>query len=1542
MSTHRIYPALLLLAGCFAGACSSTAPGGDGEHLGSSRSALTLPPNSGTPVPLSWSGSFVQLLVADALVRCSFSAPDTIAGVAGNEDVVNMASGRADPYLMQVASLMKQDCGGPPGASCPCQYGSPNPPPPPSSVIENSTLAHWYLHRLDDHCNAADPNDPASKAHIDLQPPQVPQDGVVPQNIKAGDLPTFPVDPGSIHPGYAVNIAHANRILRMPSLNLCIARALRASAPGTAGSNDMLLLPAADQRELLEVTRERAQMAMIEFAELGVAFTSPLESTDPANFDSMGVPVDEPLRLVTAWPKSANATQQNQKGYLTTMAADFAAAVQLHSVVSQEIATLLARSSSAREPRGGHSTTLAAETWGPGSWRQRTLASLFGGNALAAEGDGTSPWPITLSTAFPAEYNWILGTEWYGNPQIFSNWPDPTEQPFFQVDMSRPEAQRLLALARAFDTTDLIDGGNYPGATGCRAIDRTTTAQALYMDTELRLEANQCASSPPTCNGTGGACQPVDPGATCQPYAGGDFSGCLLYTQHGITPDHATIAANYLADTLEPFCSSAGTGHFGSGARDLATGTISNGWVLLDGTTTALAFHLSPGARFVERGPMQIQPLYGHYGYFNMPRTAFAEDDPSSQGFDSWSGPSGSAAWGTDEAHRLAGSVPALVATREALLDAQDALTQNNPAGTYFAQANDILKVINAAVGPEGVTIRPVLWDAGNGFGGAKVSLNNWHDSAHWQVIVTRPDDDSKWNNTSLPLYAVFDDPMAASLVAHPTATVLGRTAASVLQTGASGSLTPLSTPASSGMKRFAGTFDVPLTPYAGHWQPRWVTLVADVGSPTSPEYVLLAGNTLIFTPDDVSNGYYLGRGGTLTTFGERLLYGQPTNPSKPAFDGFGLSTSWVPPTDPTLFGGAPGQDAAAHYLAQAQQASADATAAVQQAFTDLVQQATDDAAKQAAQIKGQSLVQQEQDALCGAGNTNCNTAMSQVGVLKNQNQPPACDPSATSTAQVLDCIASALMQSASSQFEIAKVVLVHKDEVNPPSFASYDGGSLQSLFIKQWGAIRQVNDAADDVRAGLTAAQSKVAAADAALQAATDQAQRDCSSDRMVAAAVAGTSVSGGFATATASFSPGPLIAQINKCTDETAGLPSQQAQDIAALNDAVLAMTHQASALHAAVENLAEVSAEVKLTVATAQRAQAQAAQDAQLASMTLPSGFGVYRDYHSYDLWRAQAMVDNARRYAVAARRAIEAKFLVDLSTMTADEAFVAAPSTWADQVYDYDLSLPAAVGLSVGTAVPSGIYPNKVADYIGNLQRFVDGYAVSRPTASASGESDVLTLLGPDAELPPACPASGAGKNLRASWSYYCPSTSQWVPGSSSVAAADICGSGGPPTKARVVFSIDAWGRVDTYDVQAPPSLRFNARWARIAVNLVGTGIKDCTKAADPLGCYSSSFLQYDLTHVGPSWVMDFEGNWRTLAVPIGQINLAKALVAEQWLDPISNGWDKPYVQAVERHEFTERPLDGTYQLELELGPEVRLGNIERVQILSDTSYWVRQQ
>ena len=95
-----------------------------------------------------------------------------------------------------------------------------------------------------------------------------------------------------------------------------------------------------------------------------------------------------------------------------------------------------------------------------------------------------------------------------------------------------------------------------------------------------------------------------------------------------------------------------------------------------------------------------------------------------------------------------------------------------------------------------------------------------------------------------------------------------------------------------------------------------------------------------------------------------------------------------------------------------------------------------------------------------------------------------------------------------------------------------------------------------------------------------------------------------------------------------------------------------------------------------------------DNQSVNYDIRGRFGVRKRFRSYDLWRARALSENARRLSVAARRAIESRYVVDLSNMNAPEAFVDAPALWADDIYGSDLKPPVALGLTKGATVALG--------------------------------------------------------------------------------------------------------------------------------------------------------------------------------------------------------------------------------------------------------------
>jgi hypothetical protein len=677
---------------------------------------------------------------------------------------------------------------------------------------------------------------------------------------------------------------------------------------------------------------------------------------------------------------------------------------------------------------------------------------------------------------------------------------------------------------------------------------------------------------------------------------------------------------------------------------------------------------------------------------------------------------------------------------------------------------------------------------------------------------------------------------------------------------------------------------------------------------------------------------------------------------SKPAYDGFDRATDWVPPFDPTLAGTVT-DDASATYLRHARAAAEEATNAVRSAIEELLREQADGAALANAQRRAAGIAQLEQRALCGDAKPDCDTTIVHDADLSGYFPPVAC-------AAGFLCTNAQLMRDlvVPQRAGLAKAVYDQRFAQSPPAFNEYAGGKLQGVLVEQWAALRKLQQLVAETAASVNSHQLQSAAAEAERAVAYAQLGQayalrryECGDEAKNQAYVAGFSYPanqrrwagfGPMQTGRPQWSGGALVAQEQACTRAEMAVDPVNAQlaSHAAKQDAIVGqawswlaaqttlLLEAGAALQFSGANLAKGLQETKL-------AKAQAQLEASLALDNLQTKFGTYRRYHSYDVWRARGLLESTRRYAVAARRAIEARYVVDLSEMRSDEPFVAAPATWADEIYEYDLAAPASVGL---TAIPTsggGIYPNRLLDYVGNLERFVNGYAVARPTAIAQLDDELFHVPGPDAR------ASGVLSGDVAGWEFRCPNGS-WVqhPGldaaTPNAPIATICG-GTSPARARVSFSLDPWGRLNGHIPDAPYAKRHNARWLELAVNFVGTGVRNCAIAADPNGCYSNAYLRYHLMHAGPAWVTNFDEQWRALAVPVGSIEGAKALTAEQWLDPTGNGFSKPYVASVARTELAGRPLGGTYRLELEVTPDVRLERIDRVQVLTRSTYWVKQ-
>jgi hypothetical protein len=601
---------------------------------------------------------------------------------------------------------------------------------------------------------------------------------------------------------------------------------------------------------------------------------------------------------------------------------------------------------------------------------------------------------------------------------------------------------------------------------------------------------------------------------------------------------------------------------------------------------------------------------------------------------------------------------------------------------------------------------------------------------------------------------------------------------------------------------------------------------------------------------------------------------------------------------------------------------------------------------------------------------------------------------------------------------ELASPVQAALTQASQPDFSAYAGGQLQADFIAQWTALQLGVTAVATVVKTVATLEQAIAVASAQLSVDAANYNNLCNSGNgllqaisdvvlpaiaTLGAAVATVATAGAAAPALASAAGG-LVSGINQY--EAYQVQCQAAANLLGPDDQKLALSELEafSGLQSAVSSLVQYAGQIASSGAVilsdenkAQLANASAQLEAQLAAQTQTTSFGLYRLYHEYDTWEAAAEIQNARVFALTARRAIEAGYVVDLSQLTKQEAYVASPAVWANTIYTYDLSLPAALGLTIGDSgsnpAPGGIYQDQVANYVTNLQGFVSGFAVTRPSAVDESELDVVSLPGLQFASPVttcatvtatsgSCEGNGqfacagvAGTSLGtctdntgsgggysatccettypavANWTLHCPvggSGGTWVPvpmqANGAVVDADsACANlgGSHPDEAQLSFSLDPWGRLNGATTNPPYTERYNTRWTQMALNFVGTGVKNCILAADPNACYQAEYIPYNVTQAGATWISDYNGLWHQMDTPTGQIEGAKGLAAEIWLDPLQDGWGTQYIAPIARTELELRPTGGAYLVDVPVAPEVVLANIQRVQILVGTQAWVAQ-
>ncbi len=132
--------------------------------------------------------------------------------------------------------------------------------------------------------------------------------------------------------------------------------------------------------------------------------------------------------------------------------------------------------------------------------------------------------------------------------------------------------------------------------------------------------------------------------------------------------------------------------------------------------------------------------------------------------------------------------------------------------------------------------------------------------------------------------------------------------------------------------------------------------------------------------------------------------------------------------------------------------------------------------------------------------------------------------------------------------------------------------------------------------------------------------------------------------------------------------------------------------------------------------------------------------------------------------------------------------------------------------------------------------------------------------------------------------------------------------------------------------------FNFRHIDVAVNVVGTGVIDCTSSGSP-DCYGSGFLQYTLIDNGSDvGVLGADGQYRSFDFGTATISRAKALTAERYITTPLGSADQQLVDQGLQVQFRGRPVDGVYGLKIYDTPALHFDKIQDVQIVLNYHYW----
>jgi hypothetical protein len=180
-------------------------------------------------------------------------------------------------------------------------------------------------------------------------------------------------------------------------------------------------------------------------------------------------------------------------------------------------------------------------------------------------------------------------------------------------------------------------------------------------------------------------------------------------------------------------------------------------------------------------------------------------------------------------------------------------------------------------------------------------------------------------------------------------------------------------------------------------------------------------------------------------------------------------------------------------------------------------------------------------------------------------------------------------------------------------------------------------------------------------------------------------------------------------------------------------------------------------------------------------------------------------------------------------------------------------------------------------------------------------------------------------------YYCP------PGTGPDCAGDGDPRGLPKTcfyETKFPISLEQIEKGDLIPQAGFARGNFNYRFADVAVNVVGTAVKDCSRTELQSACYANNHVLYSLRHDGPFRIRNYNGDVFDASLYPGNVQQAQALLAERYItNPISSA---------DRNLLGGRPIDGNFHLRIYDTAGLNWAAVEDVQVVTRYRYWTRER